>query len=211
MKDPLSSRPLAPDDVERVVSAAEAVTLPKRAGAADPFFCGRIVRIMLTFGPHVSVLSGGWRRRTIKDTGEITRRFDECLRSSDLRFEGGQLYLAWRRPKTGKPVLIPVPADMAPWLGAFLDKPRWGRRQSYNEMLERVEAELVKRGTPIKLAPTRFRHTAAVRLRRMGLLDEDIQEFLAISPQTMKHYINRPLEERTADLKAKGWDRGTLT
>ena len=206
MKDPLSSRPLADSDVEAVLAAADAVIVTHRDGSFDPEFCGRIVRLMLTFGPHVSVLSGGWRTRA----GEVVR-YDEPLRSTDLRVEGGQLYLAWRRPKTGTPVLIPIPDSMKGWLGPFLDEPRSRRRQYYNELISKVEAELRDRGHPMKLAPSRFRHTAAVRLRKMGLLDEDIQELLAIAAQTMKHYVNRPIEQVTADLKSHGWDHSTLS
>lgn len=167
---------------------------------------------MLIFGPHVSVISGGMRRRTDRETREVHYREDAPLSSSDLRYEGGQLLLAWRRPKTGHPVLIPIPADMAPWLGEFLDQPRSRRRQWYNELLRnKVEPVLEERGTPILLTPSRFRHTAAVRLRKLGLLDEDVQDMLAISPQTMKHYINRTIEDRTRDLKSRGWDVSTLS
>ena len=63
MRDPLSSRPLDPSDVERVLSAADAVTLTHRDGSADPWFVGRLVRAMLVFGPLVSVFSGGVRKR----------------------------------------------------------------------------------------------------------------------------------------------------
>lgn len=202
MRDPLSSRPFADSDVPYILAAARATSIQHRDRSDDPKLAHRLVSLMLTFGPHVSVLSGGTRWRK----GEPVR-YDEPLSSSDLRTEGGQLYLAWRRPKTGAPVLIPVPDDMTPWLGPFLDKPRWTRRQSYNGMLGRVEVTLRALGHPMKLTPSRFRHTAAVRLRKMGLLDEDVQDMLGIAPQTMRHYINRTSEERTKDLKSRGWDR----
>lgn len=206
MRDPLSSRPFADSDVPRILAAARATRVRHRDGTYDPELAARIVSLMLTFGPHVSVLSGGTRWRK----GEPIR-YDEPLSSADLRTEGGQLYLAWRRPKTGNPVMIPVPDDMAPWLPGFLDKPRWTRRSTYNEMLKRVETTLRYSGSGILLTPSRFRHTAAVRLRKMGLLTEDIEDMLAISPQTMRHYINRTSEERTRDLKSRGWDHSTLS
>jgi len=206
MRDPLSSRPLADSDVRRVLKVADGFTARHRDASQDSELAGRLVRVMLIFGPHVSVLSGGTRWRA----GEPIR-YDPPLSSGDLRFEGDQLYLAWRRPKTGKPVLIPIPDDMKDWLGGFLDKPRWTRRSTYNEFLARLERELGRQGTPLKLTPSRFRHTAAVRLRKMGLLDEDVQDMLGIAPQTMRHYINRTNEDRTRDLKAKGWDHSTVS
>lgn len=211
LKDPLSSRPFAEADIALVLAAADATVVGHRDGTTDALFAGHLLRVLLTFGPHVSVLSGGVRQKTDRHSREISYREDRPLTSADLRVEGGELYLAWRRPKTGRPVLILVPADMKPWLGAFLDQPRSGRRQWYNELLERIEDRLAAMGTPIKLAPSRFRHTAAVRLRKMGLLDEDIEDMLAITPQTMRHYVNRTVEERSADLRAKGWDMGTLS
>ncbi len=211
-KDPFSSRPFTDDDLKLVIAAADATVVRHRDGSEDPHFAGRLLRILATFGPHISVLSGGVRQRTDRSTGEVRYREDLPLSSEDLRFEAGRLYLAWRRPKTGKAVLIPVPADMRPWLGDFLDEPRWRRRQSYGEMMRhRIEPKLAEEGHPILLTPSRFRHTAAVRLRKMGLLDEDVQDFLGITAQTMKNYVNRSLAERTADLEARGWDHSPMS
>jgi integrase len=206
MRDPFASRPLTDGDLAIVLAAADRMKVRHRDGSEDPIFAGRLVRVMATFGPHVSVLSGGVRQRTNRATREITYREDPPLSSTDLRSEAGQLYLAWRRPKTGQSLLIPVPKSMATWLGDFLDSPRSRRRAWYNELLTKLERDLAANGTPVKLSPSRFRHTAAVRLRKMGLLQEDIEDMLGVSPQTLRHYINRTTEERTADLKSRGWD-----
>jgi integrase len=203
MRDPLASRPFVESDIRRVLEVADRYVVVHRDRGEDPQLAGRLIRLMLVFGPHISVLSGGMRWRKGKAV-----RYDSPLSSSDLRREGGQLSVAWRRPKTGTGIMIPVPDDIAPWLGEFLDRPRWTRRASYNELLNRMyprtEGGLV-------VTPSRFRHTAAVRLRKMGLLDEDVQDMLGIAPQTMRHYINRTYEDRTRDLKSRGWDHSTLS
>jgi hypothetical protein len=58
----------------------------------------------------------------------------------------------------------------------------------------------------MQVNPTRFRHTAAVRLFHLMQMDAPtICHLLGVTPEVMTTYVMRPKWEVAMELKEKGW------
>jgi integrase len=175
----------------------------------DREFIGRLMRVYLYLGIHPSVLCGMPARRSEGDRRRVLPALEPLSSANivkQIAAAGDEYYLEWKRVKTGRPVLVPIPDAMRPWLRVFLDSPKPERRQSYNRILKKIEAGLLQAGYRIKVTPRRCRHTCAVQLLKTGrMLAPDVENYLSISPGVLKVYANRPREEIAADLRRSGW------
>ncbi len=195
MRDPEGSEAFSPAQLDRVTAAADGISVRLQTGQGlveDPLFAGRLLRTLVWTGMHVSVLSGGWRVEEGEDA-----EYHPPIRSDSIR--DGMLY--WRRPKTGRPIPMPISRQIAPWLGEFLDQPKPTSRQRYNQILERVGR---KAGTHVN--PLRCRHTCGVLLyHSLGVDAATVQKLIGVTPQTMMTYVVRPISEVRRELADKGW------
>ncbi len=207
MRDPEASDSFTLAQLETVhrVSDSLPVTLQTRRGGwiEDPAFLGHLSRTLAYTGMHISVLSGGYRARTLqadKDIPESKETFYEYsapINSSAIR--GGFLY--WRRPKNEKPIPMPIKRDLNPWLGPFFDQPKPRSTRRYEQLLEEVEGQS---GFPCN--PLRFRHTCGVLLYHVLKMDAaTVQRLLGVTAETMLKYVIRTKEEIREEMVAKGW------
>jgi integrase len=205
-KDPLASRPFADEDIPLILEEADSMVTVHRDRTHDPKWFGRLLRVLLAFGMHISVISGGDRRRTDPETRDVLLTYSPPLSSQDLRMEGGELYLVWRRPKTERPLMVPVPVELREWLPDWLDAPRRRQRTSYNHLLNELARRLEAKGRPIQINPLRFRHTAAVRfIHEYRMTPDDTSELLGVSPSVLAQYTRRAPGEMARDLRSRGW------
>lgn len=187
MSDAENCRPFTEEEVRLIVDAADR-TRHRVLGNA---WVGRLVRAYLHYGLHPSVL--------VQATAP---RIDSIPRG------GGRpdaWVLVWARPKTGRTVRVPVPPEDRSWIGAFLSGARPTSVRQYWNLLQNVGILLESEGHPIHLNARRFRHTTAVMLKRRGIPDSDIQDILAVAPQTLQVYARRPVEELADLLGSVGW------
>ncbi|MCI4323792.1 MAG: site-specific integrase [Thermoplasmata archaeon] len=205
-KDPLASRPFSDEDARAITAEADLIVTVHRDRSYDQPWFGRLVRVLLAFGMHISVISGGYRRKTDPKTREVLLTYYPPLSSQDIRSEGGEVYLVWRRPKTQRPVMVPVPADIRPWLAEWLDAPRRTQRTSYNHLFNQLADDLARKGLSIQINPLRFRHTAAVRfIHEYEMTPDDTCELLGVSPSVLAQYTRRAPGEMAKDLRSRGW------
>jgi hypothetical protein len=118
---------------------------------------------------------------------------------------GSQLYLRWKRVKNSRTCNVELSSEMEPWIEGFLAVPRARGRFAWNKRLKRIELRIRKRGFTFKVNPRRFRHTAALDLKRAGLTDGEIAYRIGCSIQTLATYCSRPSGQVAALLKEKGW------
>jgi len=194
MRDPESSDSFSLAQLETVNRTADGWTVKLQAGGGwidDSLFMGRLTRTLAYTGMHISVLSGGWRRQ-----GE-ERTYSPPLDSSAIRGD----FLYWRRPKNEKPIAMPIKAEIAPWLPAFLDQVRPKTSRRYQQLLEELEKK-----TGFACNPLRFRHTCGVILYHVLKLDAaTVQRMLGCTPDTMLRYVIRTKEEIRQEMVSKGW------
>lgn len=192
MRDPQASDALDPRpgaELERVFACAD----------ADSEWLGRCCRFLTYAGPHISILSGGYRQELVhlEDRDELQFVYQEPIDASYIR--GDHLY--WRRPKNDKPIGMPISRHVAPWLAEFLDAPRPRSRSRYNQLLARVG-----RYAGIHLNPLRFRHTCGVLLMHVyGMGTGDIRKLLGVTAETLATYVARPQWMVLEELRSKGW------
>jgi len=206
MRDPEASDSFTLTQLEKTFGAADGMTVKLQAGGGwvdDPQFMGRLTRTLAYTGAHISVLSGGYRRRTfqadpdIPESKSTTFEYEAPINSSAIRGD----FLFWRRPKNEKPVALPIKKEIRPWLGTFFDqrKPRSTRR--YEQLLEELEAKV---GFPCN--PLRYRHTCGVLLYHVLKMDAaTVQKLMGFTPATMLTYVVRTKEQIREEMVSKGW------
>jgi integrase len=190
LRDPEASEPFADRELEVVLDGCE----------ADPSeWIGPASKLLAYAGPHISVVSGGWRRETIRPPDAPA--YFEWVYSPPLRSEAvrGE-FIYWHRPKNEKPIGIELSRHLAGWLPTWLDQARPLSSRRYEQVLDRVG-----RTVHMQVNPLRFRHTCAVRMRRAGLSVQAICRRLGVTPETMMIYIEDPRWEATKMLRAAEW------
>lgn len=191
------------EDVKRVADSKEILLQTGSGYVNDPKFLGELVRVLAYTGMHISVLSGGVRHRTLVGDRDIPdSRWTEATYNPPLgpdSIHGHFLY--WRRPKNDKPIAMPIKPEMAPWLGAFLAKPRPRSTRRYEQILESVEDEV-----GFACNPLRFRHTCGVILYHVLKMDAAaVQKLLGCTAKTMLTYVLRTKEQIREDMIKAGW------
>lgn len=164
---------------------------------------GRLVRVMLTFGLHPSVLSR---------TGDKSAERNEQRVDSDMIFRrpterGDRLFFRWIRAKvtaTKQNIEVEVPQTMD-WLPTWLNEERPETRQGYNWRLHLIERDMLADGYDIHLNPRRFRHTCANAMLAKGFTPTDVRNALGVSPSVMDMYAASTPEMRGRKGEEVGW------
>ena len=174
-----SSEPFSDEELRLVYQEAD----------AKSFYDGQVVRFFVKTGIHPSDLGG-------MGPEALTRK----------PIPGGvALYLRWKRVKNSRTCNIELSADLEPWIEGFLAVPRARGRFAWNKRLKRLELRLRNRGFSFTVNPRRFRHTAALSLKRAGLTDGEIAYRIGCSIETLATYASRPPGEVGRLLKERGW------
>jgi integrase len=195
-RDPQASWPFDPNpgsELDRVLRACAEDRHPVVGPAAK----------LLTYaGPHISVLTGGWRRETID--GETREWYQPPLDGHAIRGD----YIFWRRPKNQKPIQLRLSKQLAPWLREWLDRTGPGGPEERPFSTRRYEQLFARVGDRIgiQVNPLRFRHTFGVLLYHVHKLTApDVARLMGCSTETLATYIVRPPWVISEDLVRSGW------
>jgi hypothetical protein len=106
VSDPEASEPFTDRELDVVLDGCE----------ADPSeWIGPSSKFLAYSGAHICVLSGGWRRETVRPPGGepyLEQWYQPPIGPEDVR--GGFIY--WRRPKNEKPIGMPLSRHLEGWL-----------------------------------------------------------------------------------------------
>lgn len=208
-----SSEAFTEEEVRLILRAADSMT-HRLNGYYDAAFTGQLVRFYLHFGVHPSVLSGLPDRPTeSQDPSRVGEMLPAVppIGSSAIEkrpLPGGkeEWFLCWQRPKTKKGVVFPVPDEDRPWIENFLDRPKPVTPSGYLRILDKVEWQITAAsGYKFSVNPRRFRHTAALRLLKAGVLPTTVQRLLRVSPETLELYAKETPQDVAKQLRQIGW------
>lgn len=156
---------------------------------------GRAAHFMAYTGAHISVVTGGYRRRTV-DGGAVQRTYVAPIDSHAVRGN----FVFWPRPKNSKRIGVELHDSLREWVKGWLDQPRPTHPSRYNQLFDRVGERL-----GIKVAPLRFRHTYGVMLRNLGLGAPEISNKLGCSQSVVATYIMLPPWETQERMRRGGF------
>lgn len=168
----------------------------------DSQFLGRTARFLSYTGPHITVLTGGWRTYTTwtggyrTGTAERHEFYQDPIDASALRGD----FIYFTRPKNRKPLRVPVFSPCRDWLRDYLATERPYSRGRYNQLFDRVAGKI---GQPIN--PLRFRHTFGVYAAHVeGYPLPLVQEWLGCTEKVMATYIALPPYMVAEMVRARG-------
>ncbi|MCI4332096.1 MAG: hypothetical protein L3K19_09700 [Thermoplasmata archaeon] len=190
VRDPQASWPFNPNpggELDAVFRACDADESP---------WLGKTARFLAYQGAHISVLTGGWRRRT-RPNGAVEEWYEEPLNGHAVR--GDLVY--WRRPKNQKPIGMPIKREIRGWVKEWLDEPRPYSEPRYLQVMGRAGDRC-----GLHINPLRFRHTCGVLLyhvHRQPL--HAIRRWLGCTPEVLDTYIANPPFQINQELVASGW------
>jgi hypothetical protein len=192
-KHPDIASEFSPDEFEAVCHAADKVVVHRggRGWSAkpDPDFAGEVVRVLGRTGIHPSKI--GW------------------LGPQNLQDD----VLSWHRTKPrpgrrlGKKVWVPVHHELLGLLPRFLAKEKPKTKWSYEDILQRVERQVLEdEGLAVHVNALRFRYFAARTFLEMGLDAVEVCQMLGTSLQTLSDHYGRTSPEALKDkLRGLAW------
>jgi integrase len=139
------------------------------------------ILVLLDTGMHVSVL---------------------CKPKYGLHIEGE--HLVWGRPKkSGKQSMtrIKISKRLKPFIKAYVETPRPGARQYYNEMFHKIG----KQCGLYNISPMSCRHTLAVKLLKRGISPTIVKDILNCSLTTLGTYGKFTTRMVDKSLDGIGW------
>jgi hypothetical protein len=189
-RDPEASEPYTDRELEVVLDGCE----------ADPSeWIGPAAKLLTYSGAHISVVSGGWRRETIRP--QDAPPYYEWVYSPPLRSDAvREGFIYWRRPKNEKQIGMPLSRNLEGWLPEWLDQPRPLSSRRYQQVLDRVG-----RTVHMQVNPLRFRHTCGVMLLRHGRNIEEVCRLLGADMRVVLTYIRKPMYQTAEELRSSGW------
>jgi integrase len=213
-----ASEGFSDEEVAAILDSADCKTAWLVGRGDDPEFTGRLLRVLLYTGIHISNLCG--RRPQLRGKWEDGRRVGTvqakrvaALTSGNITetIIGGQVVrlLAFRRVKKDEDNVthVPISRHLWPWLPEFLDQPKPKTRARYAQMIAALEEDVFTRhGMRLHLNAKRFRHTCMRLLHaEFGFPLADIERIMATTQGTLRRYAERTPAQIAEDLAARGW------
>ena len=123
----------------------------------------------------------------------------------------GRKYFLWRRTKKKGArgmTMIPVAKELLPFAESYLEILP-GRRQTYNEILQILAGETMKRYPRLKnirgLCPLRLRHTFGVNMLRAGMAPHELMQLMNVSSGVLRFYLALTPEQLAKKLEQVGF------
>lgn len=145
-------------------------------------FGRRLVCAFLYTAAHPAALSDPlrWRMR-IRDDGQ----------------------LEWRRPKTRAPVWVPLPPEIRPWMGQFLNELSIARL--HPTRLNQIVHETCSRFGMPQVTPRGLRHTLGQRAWERWHDLRVVMQLLGCSMSTAARYANAEINAEKREILDGGW------
>src|SRR5208282_3534935 len=213
-----ASEGFSDEEVTAILDSAERTTAWLVGRGDDPEFMGRLLRVPLYTGVHISNLCGrraqergrwkdGVRVATVKAARIAPLSSDDIIETT----KDGKVIrlLVFRRVKKKRDNVthVPISRHLWPWLPEFLDQKKPHTRARYHQMLHALERDVLDRhGLRLHLNPKRFRHTCMRLLHdEFGFPLADITRIMATTEGTLRRYAERTPRQIAEELAEKGW------